>query len=281
MTELSEVLELLHRGGSGISTLSATMRHWVDMDRQHAAFERAASESGNQGFSMASMSASRPGPPPHRRQEYQLTFRYRSPDKYRSEQGGNTPYGPPKSLHIRDGTRSWSYFPGQSEAVYQDTSRGEPQLDEFLDPSWLAAAYQLTVTGRTTHEERPAITLTGLPRPIQRAGDHHRLGAEEIRASIDAETGLLLELTSIFEGEPFSIQGLHDLIIGEPLDDDLFQFTPPPGVEVKDVEAQFPMPRRVRWLMPLHWLWLWRMRRKRIAWYGPAREHRKRRWWRS
>lgn len=281
MSELREALELLHRAGSGITTLSATMRHWIDLERHDAAFERAASQSRSRGVTVARLRASRPGPPPPRHQETRIAYRYRAPDKYRSEQAGDPPAGPPSVLHVRDGTRSWSYADGAREAWFHDGARGEPQLDEFLDPSWLAASYRLTVTGRTTYEGRPAITLAGLPRPVQRAGDHHRLGAEEIRATVDAETGLLLELTSLFEGQPFSRQSLHEIVIGEPLDDRLFQFTPPPGVAVKDVEAQFPMPWRVRLLMPLQRLWLWRLRRKRIAFYRPARQPRGRRWRRS
>ncbi len=272
MSELGEVLELLHLGGSGITTLSATMREWVDEERQRRAFERA-SQTHGRGFSFM---YSGPAPPPPSEWESRTKITYQSPDRYRIEQETDTPGGRPKMLQVRDGTRTWTYLPDEGEAWSEDDSGGRTQFDEFLDPSWLAAAYHLTVTGRTAYEGHPAIGLTGHPRPIQRGGDFHRLGAEEIRAVIDAETGLPLELTSLFEGEPFSAQSLQNLVVGEPLDDSLFEFTPPPGVKVKDVKAQFPRSRRIRWLMRLQRPWIWRLRRKRVAWYGPAR--RRRRW---
>jgi hypothetical protein len=62
-------------------------------------------------------------------------------------------------------------------------------------------------------------------------------GAEELYAVVDAETGLLMSLTSRFDGEPYKVERLTDVIVNQPLDNALFRFTPPAGIRVDDLRA--------------------------------------------
>jgi hypothetical protein len=113
-------------------------------------------------------------------------------------------------------------------------ARGVPARRRWAGPPW----------------GRAAIRLEGRLRPGQDRGfgGHAHPGAEEIRAVVDGDTGLLLELTSLHEGEPLSSRSLDDVVVDERLDDALFQFTPPPGTRVEDVEArQHRSPRNRRW----------------------------------
>jgi hypothetical protein len=108
----------------------------------------------------------------------------------------------------------------------------------LVDPSWLAAACTLSVAGHTPYEGRPAIELHGRPRQ-QRGGSrlgHVGFGTGELHAVVDAETGVVLSLTSRFEGEPCRVERITEATIDQPLDDELFRFTPP-GVRIDDLLA--------------------------------------------
>jgi len=111
----------------------------------------------------------------------------------------------------------------------------------LVDPSWLAVACTLSVAGHGPYEGRPAIELHGRPRQ-ERGGlhlGHVGFGTEELHAVVDAETGLLLSLTSRFEGEPYRVERITEVTIDQPLDDELFRFTPPPGIRIDDLLARW------------------------------------------
>jgi hypothetical protein len=51
-----------------------------------------------------------------------------------------------------------------------------PHIFDLLDPSWLAAACTLSVSGHTTYEDRPAIELHARPRREGRGPHLYHVG---------------------------------------------------------------------------------------------------------
>jgi hypothetical protein len=249
MSELGDALELLHAAAGRVATLSATLLVWYDEERGMRAAEAAQQRAGD-GSVAVLYHAGKGEPPPPRRYEQQTLVHYRHPGRYRlHRQATAHVHRPHDVLQVCDGEREWTYVAADRAAYVQ--AAGQHELVRLLDPSWLAAACILSVAGRSSYEGRPAVELDGRRRPDP-AGlhvDHHMdWGAEELHAVVDAETGLLLSLTSRFDGEPYKVERLTEMVVDQPLDDELFRFTPPAGIRVEDLLAgqQRRPPLRVR-----------------------------------
>ncbi len=266
MSELGDVLELLHDAARRVTTLSVTLREWWDEDQSRRAM--AAAVRNARGTSVTwSVGDGEPSPRPSDR-EHRTSIYYQRPGRYRIQRQPEAASQEPAILHVCDGTREWTYVPDRAEAWVQQP--GAHQLvDDLLDPAWLPGEFLLGLAGRLRHQGQAAVALHGRLRAGQDRGFGTRAhpGAEEIRAIIDADTGLLLELTSLFEGEPLSSRSLHEVVLNQPLDQALFGFTPPPGTRVEDVEARQHRP-------PLTRRWRLRFRRPRpgpVATYSRLR----------
>lgn len=179
------------------------------------------------------------GAPP-RQYERRTLVRYRHPGRYRLHRQANAyVHRPHEVLQVCDGEREWTYVAAERQAYVQASSQHE--LFRLLDPSWLPATCILSVAGHTAHEGRQAVELHGRPRP-DLPDRHLHLGvgagqADELHAVVDAATGVLLSVTSRSEGEPYHVERLTEVAINQPLDDELFHFTPPRGVRVDDLLA--------------------------------------------
>lgn len=238
MSELGDALELLHGAAGRVRTLAATLLVWYDEERGMRAVE-AAQQRHPRGAIAVYRHVGRGAPPPPSRYEQRTLVSYRQPDRYRLHRQANAAaHHPDEVLQVCDGQREWTYVAAERTAYVQP-----PCPQEFLrllDPSWLAAACTLRVAGHTGYEGRAALELDGRPRPDPAAlHQYHHLdgGAEELDAVLDAETGLLLSLTSRFEGAPYKVERLTDVMVNQPLDEELFRFTPPAGVRVDDLLA--------------------------------------------
>jgi outer membrane lipoprotein-sorting protein len=267
VSELGEVLELLHDAAGRVTTLSATLREWWDEQQSRRAMEAAVRNA--QGASHTWLVGDGEPSPPPRYREHRTSIHYQRPGRYRSERQPVAASQEPAILQVCDGTREWTYVPDRAEAWVQQAGAYQ-MADDLLDPAWLPGEFLLGVAGRLHRERRAAIQLHGRLRAGQDrgvGGSRAPPGAEEIRAIIDADTGLLLELTSLFEGEPLSRRSLNDVVLNEPLDEALFRFTPPPDTRVEDVQArQHRPPFNLRWRLRF-----WRPRPRPVATYGRFR----------
>jgi hypothetical protein len=237
MGELGEVLELLHDAAGRITTLSATEVDWRDHERSRQAHEAAAG--GQAQVAWYSPLKGDKAPPLPAVSEQHATVSFSNPGgRYRLERDADPLIGRPPILHVCDGEREWTYIAAlgrdKPRAWVQRPSRH--QFSELLDPSWLPAACTLTVAGRSARRGRPMVELRGRPRPQQRLAGRV-FGADEVLATVDAASGVLLDLVCLFEDEPFARCRLDDVRLGEPLADELFRFAAPPGVRVEEAET--------------------------------------------
>ena len=257
MSELGDALELLHGAAGRVRALTATLLVWYDEERGMRAVEAARERHPRGGIAVYGH-VGRSAPPPPSQYEQRVLVHYRQPDRYRLHRQANAAaHWPHDVLQVCDGQREWTFVAAERTAYVQPPCPHE--LLRLLDPSWLVAACTLRVSGRSSYQARPAVELDARPRPDPAAlHQYHHLdgGAEELHAVLDAETGLLLSLTSRFDGEPYKVERLTDVIDDQPLDDELFRFTPPAGIRVDDLLAgrQRRPPLRLRLRVLRRWL---------------------------
>jgi hypothetical protein len=98
---------------------------------------------------------------------------------------------------------------------------------------------------------RPTVRVHALPRAAAEGHDDAALwrlgamGADELHLDVDAERGTLLRAEARFEGRPFAISELLEITFDEQFPDDTFEFTPPPGEEIRSIAEQFPIRRNL------------------------------------
>jgi hypothetical protein len=215
LSELGDALELLHGAAARVTTLTAALLVWYDQERGMRAIE-AAQQRHPRGAIAVFRPVGRGAPPPPSQYEQRILVHYRQPDRYRLHRQAAAAH-PHDVLQVCDGQREWTYVAAERKAWVQ--APGQHELLRMLDPSWLAAACTLRVAGHTGYEGRAALELDGRPRPDPAALHqyHHLDGdAEELHAVLDAETGLLLSLTSRFDGAPYKVERLTDVIVNQP-----------------------------------------------------------------
>jgi hypothetical protein len=205
MSELGDVLELLHGAAGRVTTLTATLLDWHDEQRALRAVEAAQ----HHGAAIAVLQHQ--GEPP-RQYEQRTLVHYRHLGRYRLHRQANAyVHQPHDVLQVCDGEREWTYLAAERQAYVQAPSQ-QHELFRLLDPSWLPATCTLSVAGHTAHEDRRAVELHGQPRPDLLDRHLHHLGvgagqADELHAVVDAATGLLLSVTSASRASPTTSSG--------------------------------------------------------------------------
>ena len=142
---------------------------------------------------------------------------------------------------VRDGSRQWFYSPwsGASESE-ADGSAYEGMLTPLLRPlPAMAALGKLELVGEAVVAGREGVRISALPRvntasvtliaPGEPSGD-------EVEFVLDRERGLVLRRESRLEGEPFRVLEFTELELDQPLDQQVFVFSPPPGEHVRTRE---------------------------------------------
>ena len=136
MSELGDVVELLHGAAGRVATLRATLLVWYDEERGVHAAEAARQRAGGGGVAVAYHA--RKGEPPRLRQyEEKTTVHYRHPGRYRPHRQANAHVHRPRDvLQVYDGEREWTYVAADREAYVQ--AAGHHELVRLLDPFWAA-----------------------------------------------------------------------------------------------------------------------------------------------
>jgi hypothetical protein len=134
---------------------------------------------------------------------------------------------------VCDGQSQWLIVAGVARRVPDDIRR--PPFRGLLEPGWLIACYELTMTGGAQVAGRPVHRVTGTPRAVttrRGSGDYHLL--DRVEVLVDAELGILLRSEQIFDGQTLELAELHDVVADPPQAADPDMFRPPAGMPRQD-----------------------------------------------
>jgi chaperone LolA len=134
---------------------------------------------------------------------------------------------PKGDVVVADGTYFWMYYPSaQPDQVIRTaisaTTEGATLGGQFLDSP--AERYVATYVEKQTVNDRPAHLISLIPK--------FEAPYTLVRVWIDAEDYLVRQFEVYEENETIRTITLHNVQAGVDLPNDLFSFTPPPGVEV-------------------------------------------------
>lgn len=241
LSELGSLLELLHRADAPFTTIQATYRVWRHDQRAMAAFRAEIEEQKRRGAAISTIQLAGDSSTLPEREE--LLRIWRSGDRVREEREG----GPrDRSYGVRVGNLWWMWDQRNGAASNEDDATvgsgvGE-ELAVMLDPTPLLGALRFRVLGRSQQAGRATITAEAIPRPSDprhppRSFELHQLGsgADHYTLDIDSERGVLLAVAAVRNDEPFHQITTLEIAFDEPIPDNVFEFQPPPGEEVRPV----------------------------------------------
>jgi hypothetical protein len=246
VSDLGDVLELMHTARQRPLAVRATLRHWSDqqvfreaMDRWHAGFQKGS-------VSLLVVQDAR-GEPARFSEEVFRVWHRRPGPLWRVEQEtrGKT------SVTILNGRRWWSnsfedrYWTNlQPDGGIARNVGGEvpsPVLDVIFCPSIVPAVTLLQTVGTVSHLGREAVSLHGRLEISERGGGYmFSLGApyaDAVELLVDRSTGMLLQISLSLDGQEFSRWEVEEADFDARLNDGLFvgpadaQLPPMPDVD--------------------------------------------------
>ena len=242
VSELGDLLVLLHGARSRISTVRATVRTWRDDERVREAIERCEQRGTVVTYAPAGEDADR--------EPVQGIIRVwlAPPDRAREEREG----GDGEGFGVRRGELWWHYAPQSgattNEAAPEVGSGVARELWWLLDPAPVIGLLDFEVLASGSRAGRDVVRVRAVPRavvdgddwPLMRLGV---MGADELLVDVDAERGALLRIEGRLEGQPLTVAEVTEIAFDETFGDDVFQFTPPPGEPVRSIADQFAVQR--------------------------------------
>ncbi|MEA2186790.1 MAG: hypothetical protein QOK16_1801 [Solirubrobacteraceae bacterium] len=229
MSELGDLLELLHGAGGSFQTLASRWRCWRHDERAHAAFMAAHAGSG----SVVSVYGEGPSQPPEHEEEVRLWVA--RPDRMREEHDDST--RGQATLAVQVGSTWWAYSPRMGAMTNDGDEHHQHGIGQMfqahLDPARVMGLFDIEITGRGERAGHPVICATWRSRALT---DHEQFalhqmgsGAQEHAIEVDADRGVLLRLEARFAGEPMAISQALDVTFDAKLDPALFRFVAPGG----------------------------------------------------
>ena len=228
MTELGDLLELLHRAHASFRTVRFEAREWRHTRRTQAAYARAMEAHAGASQVVVQPTDSLP-------EEWETTLRgWLAPPRIREERGeaGRLVLG------VADGDRWWQVLPEWAtvgdEGDGWSTGRIGECLRPYVDPAPLTAGLTLELAGHREVAGRDAILVRAVPRPRPFRAEQEALltGADRHELAVDAERGTLLRTVSFLHDEPAQRLEVVEIAFDEPLDESLFRYEPSAGEEV-------------------------------------------------
>ena len=236
--ELGALLALLHRGDAGFDRVEATYRTWRHHKRAAAAWRAEIEEEKRRGTAIASYGPSSDSDEPA---ETETVLRiWRAEGRVREEREGGPRDG---AYAVRDGDIWWSWDVGSGAVSNQDDptvgfSVGE-EVSLMLDPTPLLGSLRFSPAGSGRVAGRDTVTADAVPRlsgarQHPRAFELHQLGggADRYTLEIDADRGVLLQVTASRDGEPFQGITTDHIAFDHPIAPERFRFGPPVGEQV-------------------------------------------------
>lgn len=240
MTELGDLLELLHGAGGRWRTAAVAVHRWCDSEQAAIAWRRAAERQHGHGTAVTARGS---GP-----SVWEMETRVwidRPGDRSRQETSG--PHG--DTLTVCVGRTWWSYHPhigAMSNEHEPDAGGGGPsEVEWLLDPAALIPAFDFAVAGSTEVAGRPALQAQARARPGAGWSGTPVHVADEMTLAVDRQSGVVLRAESRLEGRTFDIREVTGIEVDQPLTDGLFRFVSPDGSPVRSPSENIVRPEPV------------------------------------
>jgi hypothetical protein len=254
---LAALLVLLNGAAESFRTVHVTYRVWRHEQRLQEAFRahvEAQKRRGGVVFA-AAPHGGEPGPA-----ETKETIRiWRAGQQLRQEHHGGWRDG---AYGVIDGPQWWSW----SEQMRAMSGHGDTNFGGYIDrgfevmlnPAPLVGWLDLAVAGNSRCAGRATLTAhaatrLGGPRGVKVPSDWRMfrtlgalgVGADSYHLEVDRERGVLLAVTAVRDGQPFS--AITTLAVGfdEPIPAETFQFKPPEGEQIRSFRDFLPRPELV------------------------------------
>jgi outer membrane lipoprotein-sorting protein len=133
-----------------------------------------------------------------------------------------------------DGEHSWVWHPQDpAPPAPPNDFAHKPPLRELFSPSELLTDYTLEVRGPVTACDRDAIAVQATPRADIGTGPGLRSSlADQLEVIVDAELGILLRHEAMFDGQRLSLTELTAVVVDPPEAADPSRFAPPAGSRI-------------------------------------------------
>jgi hypothetical protein len=239
MSELGDLLVLLHGARQRVSTARAVVRTWRHTGVGGEAMARLVERGNVVTFAPRDVPDS---------VESVVRVWLSPPDHAREEREGYDG----ESYGVRRGPLWWHYDAQNGAMSNEDEPEGGSsgigeEFRRMLDPAPLLGVLDFAEISPGRRAGRPTLRVRAVPRRVGEGADDVALwslggmGADELRLDVDAERGALLWIESRFEGQPFAASEVLEIAFDEQFPEDTFVFTPPPGEEVRSTAARFPL----------------------------------------
>src|SRR5262249_14503638 len=237
MGQLGDVLEVLFGPDDRFHTVRATIRHWLDRGLAARGGGRQWTPSGRQ----KATTGSDPGP---KVAESTLSIWLSRPACARIEECREVNGCIETKLTVTDGDHRWECDSDghveTSEGAHRRRRSGSDIIDIDVDRHFnlgqIRRCFQdlsLESLGLVRTAGRDCVRLRAVVRPGASLWPHWLPpGAGEYEFHADVQRGVLLASIGRYEGEAFAEYKVLDVAFDEPLESDLFTYTPGPGEQV-------------------------------------------------
>jgi outer membrane lipoprotein-sorting protein len=253
MSELGDLLVLMHEARDRFRTVRATIREWGHVERSERALKRQIEKSRAAAHQVAVATATARGAAEPAPDAWEALIRLwlEKPAQLREEREDAVTG---RSFGIRDGDRWWSYSPAlgalSNEADPHVRSGLGQTTEHMLDPAPLIGELRLEPLTWTRFAGRPALRARATPRLGEDTWSSHTLfllgpGADELELMIDGDRGILLRTEARIDGEPFQVRETLEVAFDEAFPPETFVFVPPAGEDIRSAASMRPS-REVR-----------------------------------
>jgi hypothetical protein len=254
---LIALLVLLNSAAESFQTVHVTYRVWRHEQRLQEAFGahvEAQKRRGGVVFAAAPHGGA-PGPA----ETKETICIWRAGQQVRQEHHGGWRDG---AYGVIDGPQWWSW----SEQMRAMSGHGDTNFGGYIDrgfevmlnPAPLVGWLDLAVAGNSRFAGRATVTAhaatrLGGPRGVKVPSDWRMfrtlgalgVGADSYHLEVDRERGVLLAVTAVRDGQPFSKITTLAVRFDEPIPAETFQFKPPEGEQIRSFRELFPRPELV------------------------------------
>jgi len=248
MSELGDLLELMHGARDRWRTVRATIRTWRHLERHGAAWHAwGEAQSGRRGRSVTFYGVVNEDAEPDPETSESRTRLWIDDDRVREEHDGD-PY-PHLAVGVGD---LWWRYDEHNGAISNEDAReiGSGIGDEFrylFDPASLIGGLRFEPLGPTQVAGRNGIRARAVARETDDLDfdlRHLPRGANEYELVVDEKRGILLGLAARFQGDDFLVAELLEVDFDEEFPPETFVFEPPQGEEVRSASAR-GLPKQV------------------------------------